>query len=191
MAKKIFIYYLAFSFLLSTLTIQSMAYMTGFQINRTEEQTRLMKSRFMTLQRLLLLTLRKKGSGADLSGSEFKSLKKIVDYNIDNCMLELNNPLYQQYLAYFSEKFKLNEDYENLTKSDIKAMLSQSENRRDLLNKISSTTLIGVPVGLVINLFSWIVYGIALLFEDSIPILGLFFYTISVIMTGIGWYFIL
>ena len=191
MAKKIFIYYLSLSFLLTTITVQSMAYMSGFSPAGREDQVRLLKTRFKTMQQLIALTLRWKKTGATFPCPELECIKSMVDYNIDQSMLELDDQNYRQYLTIFSEKLKPEGHYENLTKSIIKAMLSPSVGRIEQFKPLKGSTLIGVPVGLVINLFSWIIYGIALLFEDSIPILGLFFYTISVIMTGIGWYFIL
>ena len=191
MLKKIFVCYTVISFLFSTIAIQSMAYTRNCRDNCEEEQVSSLKNRFRTLQKLVLITLKLKNSGNPYKEAALKGIKRIIDYNIDRSVAELKNPEYRRYLTTYSDVLSKNTHYENLTKPVIKAIYSHADDRAGHLQLVRSRTLIGVPIGLVINLCAWVVYGIALLFEDTIPILGLFIYTISIIMTGIGWYFIL
>ena len=90
-----------------------------------------------------------------------------------------------------TDKYEYLQQYEYLTTSSIEVINSQAAIKCLFPETYKASTLLGVPIGLIINLLAWIVYGIALLFEEPVPLFGLFFYAISIIMTGIGWYLIL
>jgi len=191
MLKKIFTSYLIISFMLAILTSQVTAYNTVNSQIQNQDKISALKFSFKILNQYVYATLSKIKSGEELTETELEHIRTAVQHEILSSLKELQKPEYQQVLFMLTEDHELMEQYANLTTSNIEDCKTWAEKACSLSQDYRANTLLGVPIGLVINLLAWVVYGIALLFEETLPPLGLFLYTISIIMTGVGWYFIL
>jgi hypothetical protein len=193
MLKKVFILFLLFSFNSSTFSVQAMSYTTN---PYTEYVSNPVRNKIVTFKQLFFYFNSMnvyKQSPTKFSKEETETIKKFILISLNMCLEELNSPEYfhQVELLADKENIQIPDSIKSIINGIFQIIKSSPINEDRAPAIISTLTIIGSPIGLVLTFLSWIPYAIALYFQDIYPLIGLFFYAISVLMTGIGWYFIL
>jgi len=155
------------------------------------------KQKFYELIELRELAIAYKEGEIYLTEEEIGDIKeKILGY-LEETFQELNKPGYQPYVQLLREQANsylpetvavtLNQVI-NISKLDL-----STEEKVDEI--ITGLTIIGIPVGLILNLFSWVPFFLGMLIIQMIPIIGIpiggFFVILSVVISAIGWIFYL
>lgn len=197
MPKKFFIVFLIYCFLSATAAIQASAYQGPADTITGPEniacKIEALKQEFRNLQKIRRIADRHLNGSMVLTDEQSSATKtRILEILADS----------SEYLSShaFTAPVQFLKDQANVYLPEtIAAAVNQviTSSTLDLSPQekaceiISGFTVVGLPVGLALYVLSWLVYAVALLFEEDAPALGLLIYAVSIIMSAVGLYFIL
>ncbi len=197
MIRKALIYYLLLCFTLLTPVIHAMPYYTdqthmAYSKKVTSEKITAFKNKFLEINSSAMHLLADNDK-AELHEEDLRFLKKKILCNLQESFDALKT---HEFRHRFQQLQPLSDIKKTpvILKKTLNTILAVNESDTSMDKKatiMDGLTIIGIPAGLLLAFLSWIPYAIALFFQDTMPLIGLFFYAISVIMTGVGWYFIL
>jgi hypothetical protein len=129
-----------------------------------------------------------------VSRQEVEQIRQTVALRLENCFAVLNSRLEDRHLL---DRLQSRVDCSGaeavlMALHTIRALVgAPAFSEKNISAGIGSTTIIGIPYGIPVYVLSWILYFIALEFEDVQPEIGLILFYVSGILSYLGLYFIL